>query len=102
MMAVFRKLARKSDVPLGSGRTVDIEGRAVALLNDGGRFHVVDNTCLHMGGPLGEGAVEEGCVVCPWHQWRYDLKTGAHVNDPGSKVKVYEVRVEGEEILVGI
>jgi nitrite reductase/ring-hydroxylating ferredoxin subunit len=48
---------------------------AVWLLPDGS-VQVLDNTCEHIGGPIVDGAIDDGCVVCPWHGWRYVLATG--------------------------
>jgi nitrite reductase (NADH) small subunit/3-phenylpropionate/trans-cinnamate dioxygenase ferredoxin subunit len=99
-MADFVKVCKKSDVPAGSGRTVDVKGKPVAIFNVEGNFYAIDNTCLHRGGPLGEGELDGQTVTCPWHGWRYDVTTG--VNDMNSAVAVakYPIKVEGEDILV--
>jgi multimeric flavodoxin WrbA/nitrite reductase/ring-hydroxylating ferredoxin subunit len=56
---------------------VIVEGRVVALSFHEGVFGAIAGTCLHMGGPLGKGAInEQGYVVCPWHQWMFHCKTG--------------------------
>ena len=59
------------------GRQVDVDGRYYALwLLEDGTVRVLDNECRHVGGPLVDGALKDGCVVCPWHGWVYDLTTG--------------------------
>ena len=45
-------------------------------LMPGGEVHVLDNACEHVGAPLVDGAITEGCVICPWHGWRYVLASG--------------------------
>ncbi|HUO65184.1 MAG TPA: Rieske 2Fe-2S domain-containing protein, partial [Terriglobales bacterium] len=74
------RVAGVADVPAGEGRVVDAEGKALALFNVDGAFYVLDNACSHRGGPLGEGELEGTMVVCPWHAWRWDVKTGANAN----------------------
>jgi nitrite reductase/ring-hydroxylating ferredoxin subunit len=61
----------------GIGHHVRVEfwDYAVWLLPDGS-VRVLDNSCEHVGGPLVDGAIKDGCVICPWHGWRYDLTTG--------------------------
>jgi len=48
---------------------------AVWLLPDGSA-RVLDNYCSHIGGPLSDGPLEDGCVICPWHGWAFDLSSG--------------------------
>ena len=72
----------------------------LALFNSGG-FHVTDNICTHQYAVLSEGYVEDGCVECPLHQARFDLKTGAPMCAPATQpIRVYQVKVEGDDILV--
>lgn len=100
-MAAFTKVARVSEVPPGGARIVVVAGQPVALFNVGGRFYATSNTCLHRGGPVGEGDLDGTVVTCPWHGWEYDVRTGANVINPAASLKTYEVRVEGEDVLVG-
>ena len=58
------------------GHLVRAAGRELAVFLVDGTVRVVDNACLHTGGPLVDGAVVDGCVVCPWHGWVYELATG--------------------------
>ena len=56
-----------------------IAGHYLALFELEGRVLAIENLCMHVGYPLDEGIITEGCVVCPWHGWRYDLVTGEHL-----------------------
>ncbi|MEM7224482.1 MAG: Rieske (2Fe-2S) protein [Pseudomonadota bacterium] len=69
--------ANADDVPEGTAKTCSVAGRLVALIHHEGRFSALDNRCPHMGGPLGEGEIEFGRLVCPWHGREYDPFTGA-------------------------
>src|ERR1700758_3421934 len=63
----FARAASLSEIPAGSIKEVQVGGKTVALANVGGLFFAMDNTCLHRGGPLGEGQLEGNVVTCPWH-----------------------------------
>ena len=99
-MAEFVKVANLSDLGPGSSMTVEANGKAVALFNVDGTVYALDNTCLHRGGPLGEGFLEGDVVACPWHMWEYNVRTGEKVGDPSLKVATYAVEVEGNDITV--
>jgi nitrite reductase (NADH) small subunit len=94
------RVASVGDVPAGQGLVVQAAGRSLALFNVDGTFYAIDNTCLHRGGPLGEGDLEGRIVMCPWHAWRWDVATGANVNNPAVKVACFQVSVERGEVFV--
>ncbi len=75
-------------------------GKVLCIANVGGKYAAIDNECPHRGGPLAEGSLEDGRVMCPWHAWSFDLKTGACDASPGYKVAVYELEVSGEDVVV--
>ena len=93
-------VTQAADVPVGEGRVVDVDGRALALFNVEGAFYALDNTCAHRGGPLGEGDLDGTVVVCPWHAWRWDVKTGANVNNPAVTMTCFPVSVDGGHVFV--
>lgn len=99
-MADFVKVCKTQDVPEGRGRTVDVKGTAVALFHVNGGFYAISDTCLHRGGPLGEGELDGKTVVCPWHGWRYDVTSGVMEFNTDICVQKYSVKVEGDDILV--
>jgi nitrite reductase/ring-hydroxylating ferredoxin subunit len=101
-MAEFVKVAQVSDVPPGTGKCVEANGRQIAVFNVGGTFHAIDNTCLHRGGPLGEGELEGNIVTCPWHGWQYDVVTGCNTMDESERVEQFAVRVDGDAVLIEV
>ena len=101
-MSDFISVAKVADVPAGEGRAVQADGTEVALFTVDGDFYAIDNTCIHRGGPLGDGMCSGATVTCPWHGWQYDVKTGECLNAPGESVDRYEVRVEGEDVQVKV
>ena len=70
-------IGRAADVPLLEGRTVTVGSRRVAVFRSRDGYHALAARCPHRGGPLADGLVTEGCVTCPLHNWRFDLRTGA-------------------------
>lgn len=101
-MPEFVTVAKTEEIPAGEGRVVEAVGRQIALFNVDGTYWAIDNTCRHRGGPLGEGALDGTIVTCPWHGWTYDVTTGECSLDPSVCVEKLEVKVESEEIKIGI
>jgi nitrite reductase (NADH) small subunit/3-phenylpropionate/trans-cinnamate dioxygenase ferredoxin subunit len=96
------KAATVGEVPPGASLTVEVEGRTLALFNVDGVYYAIDNACPHRGGPLAEGDIEGRTVICPWHAWRWDVTTGANVNNPAVKVACFPVTVESDSIFVAL
>lgn len=76
--------------------------RQIALCLVDGSVIALDNFCPHRGGPLAGGALHGATIVCPWHAWEFDCRTGACDFNPEIVVKRYPVQVENGEILVEI
>ena len=102
-MTGFVPAARLADVPPGTGVGVEVEGRAVAVFNVDGTLHAIEDVCTHAGAKLSEGPLEGRRVTCPWHHAVFDVPTGEACGGPAfSDVAVYEVRVEGDQVLVRV
>ncbi|WP_263358001.1 Rieske (2Fe-2S) protein [Acidicapsa ligni] len=83
----------------GEVREMHAGGRQFCVAMVDGEISVLDNLCPHKGGPLGQGFVEHGRVLCPWHDWSFDLKTGEQ-HKGKAQVRVYDVDVEDGELFV--
>ncbi|MBF8286843.1 MAG: bphF [Dehalococcoidia bacterium] len=100
-MAEFVRVAGRGDVPAGEMLIVEIEGAEIVLANVDGQIYAFGNGCTHRGGPLGEGLLEGDEVECPFHQGRFNVKTGEAVQEPPTEpVPTYEVQVDGDDIKV--
>jgi len=77
-------VAGDTDVKEGVLTAVDVEDRKVLLTRVDGSVCAMENTCSHAGGPLNEGTVEDGVVVCPWHGSRFRLSDGAVMGGPAT------------------
>jgi nitrite reductase (NADH) small subunit len=97
----WTRIAAKSELP-GEGQAKEfiLGNRVVCVANVAGEYSAMDNACIHRGGPLGQGVVEDGKVVCPWHGWQYDPKSGEVGHNSGVKVAVYPLKIEGEEVMI--
>lgn len=107
----FIRVAGKGDAPVGKIVPIEAGGRKLLLANVGGRYRAAQRRCPHLGFNLCRGTLEGDAVVCPLHKAKFDLETGAVDRDPkllfiGMKAKsdlaVYPVKVEGDDIFVGI
>ena len=88
-------------VPETGGLSVLVDGRAVALFRDRGAIVAFDDACPHAGAPLSAGVCRDGVVVCSWHGFRFDAKTGAcALASGGPSATVRAVRVEQGRVLV--
>jgi nitrite reductase/ring-hydroxylating ferredoxin subunit len=98
----FVLAAKTTDVPPGVVHEFQVAGKPLALANVAGKFFAINNTCLHRGGPLGQGSLQGTIVTCPWHGWEYDVTTGKLLQNPTMGVACYPTEVRGEEIFVDI
>ena len=104
MRKVFHRAARVDEIPSGTGRQVQVpgEGNVVVYHAENGGFYASTSLCPHQNERL-DLARLEGCeVICRRHYLRFDLPSGNCTNAGGFCLKTYDVRVEGEEILVGV
>ena len=101
-MAVFRTVAKVSDIGAGELRRIELDnGAQVCLANVDGSFYAIAGKCTHQGGPLAEGALDGATVTCPWHGAMFDVTSG-EVQGPSADdaASTYEVRVQGDEVQV--
>ena len=96
----FIDIGSIDEIPHGRPTTRVVGGRKIALCRTSTGVHALDNTCPHRGGPLGEGDLIGEELVCPWHLWSFDVKSG---NCPGSTevgVAAHDVKIEGGRVFV--
>jgi len=101
-MPTFIHVADLNDIPPGTAKVVAVQNVEVALFNLEGSIFALDNMCQHAGGPLGEGKIMGDIVVCPWHGYRYHIKTGEYVKNPEMRVACYPVKVEDGKVSVAV
>ena len=64
-MSSFAPVAKTSDIPTGRGKAFTVNGKRIAVFNDGENFYALDNTCAHALGSLGRGRIKNGLAICP-------------------------------------
>jgi nitrite reductase (NADH) small subunit len=102
-MSKFVRIGSRSELPKpGEAREFTLGDKAICVANVNGALAAMDNVCLHRGAPLGQGSVEHGKLICPWHGWRWDPVTGAATENPSLKLAIYRIKVEGDDVLVQI
>jgi nitrite reductase (NADH) small subunit len=104
MNSKFYPVAKIEDLPPGTCQSIEFQDQGIALFNLEGTIYALDNTCPHAGGPLGEGSVEGDLVECPWHGWKFNIKTGVCQKNPNPtwNVSRYDVQVVDGIILVAL
>jgi nitrite reductase (NADH) small subunit len=98
----FVRAAKAAEIPPGQIREIQLQGTTIAVANVGGQFHAINNTCLHRGGPLGQGSLQGNVVTCPWHGWTYDVTSGKVTSNQSAGVACYPVELRGEDVYVDI
>jgi nitrite reductase/ring-hydroxylating ferredoxin subunit len=97
----YLNVGRIVDFPDGSLKKVVVSGEEVVVACLRGKLYAVSNSCTHRGGPLNEGELENGNIVCPWHGGKFDVATGKVVSPPPMKdVASFDIRIEGTDVLL--
>jgi nitrite reductase (NADH) small subunit len=98
----FVKVGLAAMLPPGTVMEAEVGANTYAICNAGGVLHALDGICPHSGGPLGAGALHGNTLVCPWHAWEYDCRTGVNDFDADVAVATFPVKIEGGEILIDV
>lgn len=96
----FVEVCHVGQIPDLRAKVVTLSGERVAIFRYGDKISALSNVCQHQNGPLGEGQIIDGCVTCPWHGFQYSPDAGASPPPFEEKVPTFQVRVEGERVLV--
>ena len=97
----FVKVAETKDIQPSQMKEVQVNGKNVCIANVEGKFYAIGNICTHEGGPLADGTLEGYEVECPWHNSKFDLRTGEVTSPPASEPEpAYEIKVDGNNILI--
>jgi len=98
----FVKVARLDDLAPESVCEVMVDGRPYAICRTAGEIHALDGVCPHSGGPLGQGQIHQGRVVCPYHLWEFDCRTGQYGYAPALRIATFETRIQDGDILLRV
>ena len=99
----FVAIADAVSVPAGEVSVVIHDGWRYAVCNVDGTFYVVDDTCTHDDGPLGEGRLDGCAIVCPRHGARFDVRDGRVLSMPAAyPIRAYETKLEDGQVMIGL
>jgi len=98
----FLKVGTLAQLPPDSVMEVMVGDQPYAVCHTAGAIRALSGICLHRGGPLGQGQIHDGCVVCPYHLWEFDCVTGEYDYDSTKRVPTFEVKVEDGEIYIQV
>ena len=98
----FVKVADLGDLPPGEMMSVDLGNSHILLVNVGGNIHAMDDVCSHAYAFLSDGDLNGDEVECPLHGSAFNVITGEALTPPANEsAQVFEVQVDGNDILVG-
>ena len=97
----FTRVGSLGTLPEGEILEAEVAGKPYAVCNVDGELHAVVGVCPHRGGPLGQGALHGSTLVCPWHGWEFDCRTGENVVGGAGATKV-GLKVDGDDILIDV
>lgn len=98
----YQKVAMTRDIPVEGGRQVQLGKDQIAIFRRGGdeaQYFALNDICPHRGAPLSEGYLESDKVLCPWHCFDFNLRTGESTISPHLCVATYQVRVDENEAI---
>jgi 3-phenylpropionate/trans-cinnamate dioxygenase ferredoxin subunit len=95
-------VARLDDIAEGAIFAINIDDTPIGLTRVDGVLHAFGDICTHDDGPLAEGEIDSGCVVCPRHGARFDLKTGKPTFPAVTKIPIYKAVVDGDQVKIEI
>jgi len=100
-MSDYLKLTTEMELPpVNEAREFTVGDKVICVANVDGTISALDNVCLHRGGPLGQGVIDSGKLVCPWHGWEWNPSTGEATHNPAVRVPVYPLKIENGVVLI--
>lgn len=96
----FHEVCRVDDIPEGRAKMACVGGERVAIFKHNNGLSAVSNLCQHQNGPLGEGKIVDGCIVCPWHGYQYLPESGTSPPPFTEKIATYDVEIRDGKVFV--
>jgi 3-phenylpropionate/trans-cinnamate dioxygenase ferredoxin subunit len=97
----WTRIASTADLKDDEGLGVAVGEKRIALFRDSGEVFATDDVCTHAFALLSEGFLEDGCIECPLHQARFDIRTGKALCAPATEdIRTYPVRIDGDGVWI--
>ena len=84
----------------GAMKLVSVEGTPILLVKQAGQIFAVDNRCPHQGCGFSGGTLDGNVIVCPCHEWRFNLETGEYEEEPAFRLTKYDWKIRDGKIWV--
>jgi nitrite reductase/ring-hydroxylating ferredoxin subunit len=91
-------VARAEDISDGERKIVHIDGLSIGVFHHKGNWYALRNSCLHRGGPIATGNLENDTLTCPWHGYQYNVTNGQFLLDSSVALDMYPVEVRDGEV----
>src|SRR3974377_867076 len=98
----FVKVASLHALPPGTVMEAVVGDNSYAVCNVRGEVYALDGICPHAGGPLGQGALHGEVLVCPWHAWEYDCRTGANIGSDDLTIDKVPTKLENGDVFIDV
>lgn len=96
----FVMVCEVDEIKPNRAKIILVKGENIAVFRYGNKLSAVSNLCKHQNGPLGEGKIVNGCIVCPWHGYEYKPEDGTSPPPFKEKIATYDLRLEGTTVYV--
>ena len=95
-------VCKTTQISIGQMKKISVDGKDIVIVNIGGNYFAINDTCTHAGASLSEGKIEDSTIICDWHGAQFDCKNGKLIKFPTKidDLEVYNVVVEEDNILV--
>jgi nitrite reductase (NADH) small subunit len=98
----FEEVATLDELRETKRKKIEVNGEHIVLFYLHGQVFAVNSVCPHSGGPLEQGQLDDEEIICPWHSYMFNIKTGLCLNYPGCRIRKYEVKLDGEKVLLKV
>jgi nitrite reductase/ring-hydroxylating ferredoxin subunit len=95
-------VATAGEIPDGERKIVQVDALSIGVFHHQGAWYAVRNRCVHQGGPVATGLLEGDVLTCPWHGYKYNLRSGSCLTDPHAELDRYPVTVAGDTIYLDV
>lgn len=96
------RVAREEEIPEGERKIIQAEGLSIGVFHHKGKWVALLNHCLHRGGPVATGCLEDDVLTCPWHGFQYNVLSGQLLVDPDAKLDSYPVTLRDGEVYITV
>lgn len=95
-------VGKVDEIPDGDRKILQVDDKSIGVFHHKGCWYAIENRCLHRGGPIATGALEEDVITCPWHGYQYNLTNGELLMDRSAHLEMYPVEVQDDAVHIQV